>query len=414
MSHFRIIRHEARAQNIRERPGAVKVGHERELRLAVKQYIPHDNPCPADGDLTIIGAHANGFPKELYEPLWDDIYERLQFHNRRIRSIWIADVVHQGQSAVLNEEILGDDPSWFDHERDLLFLMNLFQDYITQPIIGVGHSMGGLQLTHLALMHSSLLQGLILLDPVIQRENPSRKYALPSTYRRDLWPSRADAAENFQSSRFYKTWDRRVLEKWIKYGLRDLPTKLYPTSSKAGARQPAVTLTTPKSQELFTFLRSSYVDDRSGLSRGSPNEEMHPDDIDGFPFYRPEPPQIFRRLPELKPAVLYLFGNNSDLSSPDSRQEKLRVTGTGIGGSGGVSRGRVQEVVLPCGHLVPMELVRESAQASADFIDTELSHWKSQTLKFQKAWGGISHEERTSIDEQWKAHMGPLPKRPKI
>lgn len=63
MSHFRVISHETRAQNTRERPGAVKTGYERELRLAVKQYVPHDNPCPGDGDVTIIGAHANGFPK---------------------------------------------------------------------------------------------------------------------------------------------------------------------------------------------------------------------------------------------------------------------------------------------------------------------------------------------------------------
>ena len=66
MSHFHVVKHETRAQNIRERPGAVKFGHERQLRLAVKQYIPRDNPCPQDGDLTIIGTHANGFPKVLH------------------------------------------------------------------------------------------------------------------------------------------------------------------------------------------------------------------------------------------------------------------------------------------------------------------------------------------------------------
>ncbi|KAJ5085061.1 hypothetical protein N7532_009832 [Penicillium argentinense] len=411
MSHFRVVSHQVRAQGIRERLGAVQFGHERDLRLAVKQYIPHDNPCPAYEDVTIIGAHANGFPKELYEPLWDDMYERLRVHNRRIRSIWIADVVQQGQSSVLNEAILGDDPSWFDHGRDLLFMLNQFQDQITQPIIGVGHSMGGMQLAHLSLMHPSLFQGLVLVDPVIQRENPSRKYALPSTYRRDLWSSRAEAAEKFRSSTFYRSWDPRVLEKWIEYGLRDLPTKLYPTSSESESQTPAVTLTTTKSQELFTFLRSSYIDERSGLPRGSPGEEMHPDDIDGFPFYRPEPPMIFRRLSELKPALMYLFGSKSDLSSPEARQEKLQVTGTGVGGSGGVTCGRVKEVVLPCGHLVPMELVAESAHASADFIDSELTYWESQKLIFKKAWGSIPLAQRTNIDEQWKRHMGLLPKR---
>ena len=50
--------------------------------------------------------------QELYEPLWDEIYEKLRAANRQIRGIWIADVAHQGQSGVLNESILGDDRTW--------------------------------------------------------------------------------------------------------------------------------------------------------------------------------------------------------------------------------------------------------------------------------------------------------------
>jgi hypothetical protein len=66
MSHFRVISHTIRAQSIRERPGAVKHKHEKDLRLAVKQYIPHDNPKPGTEDVTLIGAHANGFPKVAF------------------------------------------------------------------------------------------------------------------------------------------------------------------------------------------------------------------------------------------------------------------------------------------------------------------------------------------------------------
>lgn len=63
MSHFNVVEHTARCQLFRERPGAVHPGHESELRLAVKQYIPLDNLSPKEGDVTIIAAHANGFPK---------------------------------------------------------------------------------------------------------------------------------------------------------------------------------------------------------------------------------------------------------------------------------------------------------------------------------------------------------------
>jgi hypothetical protein len=45
----------------------------------------------------------------LYEPLWDELYQRIGKTGIRIRSIWIADMWNQGQSGVLNEQILGND-----------------------------------------------------------------------------------------------------------------------------------------------------------------------------------------------------------------------------------------------------------------------------------------------------------------
>lgn len=45
----------------------------------------------------------------MYEPLWEDIYRRSKSSGFRIRSIWIADVAHQGASGILNEHLLGDD-----------------------------------------------------------------------------------------------------------------------------------------------------------------------------------------------------------------------------------------------------------------------------------------------------------------
>lgn len=262
-------------------------------------------------------------------------------------------------------------------------------------------------------MHPALFNALILIEPVIQCENPGRKFAQASTFRRDLWPSREQAAEKFKSNRFYQAWDSCVFDRWMEYGLRNLPTPLYPISDETG--KSAVTLTTTKAQELLHYVRPSFVDERTGLPRGVPEEDMHPDDIenDGFPFYRPEPAQIFRRLPDLKPAVLYLFGEKSDLSSPVARQKKLQTTGTGVWGSGGVARGCVEETVLPCGHMAPMELVRESAEASADFIDSKLSSWESRASTFRKAWEQVPAHERLSIGRQWEEQIGVTPRKSK-
>lgn len=122
MSNFRIIEHIVRTQHSRERWAASELGHENRLRLHVKQYIPLSNPRPRTGDVTIIGAVANSFPKETAEPYWDDLHEALKAKGHRIRSIWIADPANQGKSGVLNEQILGPDRnchfSLASNERD--------------------------------------------------------------------------------------------------------------------------------------------------------------------------------------------------------------------------------------------------------------------------------------------------------
>ena len=62
-SIFEIKEHTLECQHIREYARATANSQEEVLQLAIKQYIPLDNPQPKEGDVTIIGAHANGFPK---------------------------------------------------------------------------------------------------------------------------------------------------------------------------------------------------------------------------------------------------------------------------------------------------------------------------------------------------------------
>ena len=105
---FKVQEHSIPTTHIREYPRALADDQEDVLELAVKQYTPL-NTTPKPGDVTIIAAHANGFPKELYEPLWDELLSRCSSVGFGIRGIWIADVVHQGWSSVLNEDKLGND-----------------------------------------------------------------------------------------------------------------------------------------------------------------------------------------------------------------------------------------------------------------------------------------------------------------
>ena len=163
---FKVKEHITPAQYIREYPGATFENQEDELRLHVKQYIPQDSQ-ESPSAVTVIGAHANAFPKELYEPMWEDLCRLLQSRGQPVRSVWMADVTHQGASGNLNAGQLGNDPSWNDHARDLLLMINQFRDKLPRPLVGIGHSMGAVTLVNLSLLHPRLLSALILIDPVI-------------------------------------------------------------------------------------------------------------------------------------------------------------------------------------------------------------------------------------------------------
>ncbi|KIH92577.1 toxin biosynthesis protein [Sporothrix brasiliensis 5110] len=422
-------------QHIREYSRATAHNQEEILQVCAKQYIPRSNPNPQPGDVTIIAAHANGFVKELYEPLWDDLLALSEKNGFRIRSIWIADVAWQGESGVRNEANLGNDPSWYDHSRDLLQMINTFRREMPRPLVGVGHSFGGSIIANLSLMHPRLLSTLVLLDPVLNFRLVGPAFGSTplelSAVRREVWPSRANAAASFRRSKFYAAWDPRVLDAWIKHGLRDLPTKRFPdpdavvgaTQSKqdgpgTSADGPPVTLTTTKHQEVFTFLRPLLqgVDVETG--RRVFSRQRLPDisnaSLSVFgasQLYRPEVPNTAAQLPHLRPGVCYIFGATSNMSTPELRQEKLDLTGVGVGGSGGVAAGRVREVVVEkTGHLVPMDLPTVCAEHAASWIGQELNLWREEERELEAAWWPRGDEAKQTIDAEWRSFIPQKPK----
>ena len=343
----------------------------------------------------------------------------------------MADVAWQGESSVVNEDALGNDPSWFDHPRDLLHLVNVKRAEMPRPIVGIGHSMGGAHLTQLSLMHPRLLHTLVLLDPVVQPQTTQfdsislirdgqrviAKTTQLSTHRRDIWPSRKAAAEGFKRSPFYQAWDPRVLDRWVQYGLRDLPTAIHPLDKAVpDPKNPPVTLRTPLHQEVFTFSRPNYH--HIPGSDAPVSRVTHPDldanHPDSHPFYRPEPSQIFAQLPHLRPSVLYIFAGKSDMCLPAMRAAKLTMTGTGLGGSGGVAAGRVREVFLEeFGHLLAQEAVNECADAAVSWLVPEMRRWRDEEESFRRAWEKKSKVEKMTIDAEWLAHVPAPPRRPK-
>ncbi|UNI22561.1 hypothetical protein JDV02_008439 [Purpureocillium takamizusanense] len=347
--------------------------------------------------------------QELYEPLWDEFYHEAQRLGIRIRSIFIADAAWQGRSGILNEGKLGNDPGWNDYARDIIQLVNHFRP--PPPLLAVGHSFGGNSLTNAALLHPRLFSvGLVLLDPVIGHYdyNPSTVRLSPaalSVNRRDVWPSRDEAAASFRRSKFYQAWDPRVLDRWIEFGLRDV------APAAATAATP-VTLATTKHQEIFTFLRPSWPAFNADGSKVI-HQERCPDlddtlnpSVSNWPLYRAEGGNTMVRLPSVRPAVLYIIGGQSFTTQPDVVCERTAITGTGTGGSGGAAQSRVKQVTHPDhGHLIPMEAPAYCARHAAEWAKGELDRWWAEEKEYDE-WTKKPLAEKTTVSDEYRRYLG--------
>ncbi|KAI9035179.1 putative toxin biosynthesis protein [Aspergillus affinis] len=375
---FKIIDHLLPGQHIREYPHSIQGRQETPLQVAIKQYVPTAQPIP-DNAVTIIGVPGNGSPKETYEPLWEDLYGQLKKMGVSIRGIWVADPTNQGASAVLNENVVGDQTNWYDHSRDLLHMINHFRDEMPRPLIGVAHSMGCAQLVNLSIIHPRLLSTLVLIEPVILEvafggPNPG----IVASRRRDIWESPEKAKASLDKS--LSKWDSRARERYIRYGLRPVPTRLYDPVTDPKVPKTALTLTTTKHQEAWNFFTPNL--ESEDLDRFL-TPDWDPEKERPYLFSRPECWSAMRNLPFVRPSVLWVFGGKSFLSSPEAQDSKMRKTGTGIGGSGGVAQGMVEKALLPnSSHTLVFEQVDWCAQAIAYWIQ----RWFQKYLEGEKFW----------------------------
>ncbi|KAE8398978.1 hypothetical protein BDV37DRAFT_275688 [Aspergillus pseudonomiae] len=336
-SQFQVKEHTIPCQSIREYHHAVK-GVDPPLQLAVKQYIPLNNLNPSPDDITIIAGHANGIPKECYEPIWDDL---LRLTRVKIKAIWMADCSHQGASGVLNEQILGDD--------HLLLMVNHFRDQIQPPIVGVAHSLSCSQFVHLSIMHPRLLHSHVFLEPMIQQ----------------------DAENHIRRNAFWRRWDPRAVNAYIRFGLRRVPT------SSSGT----VTLTTTKAQEAWTYLwfnptphAGSDITERflnSDLAVTTKEGDNHnPNYVTVCPWSC----MAFEFLPYMRPSVF-----------------------------GGVAAGRVHAEVLPgSSQMAPLEKVQDTARLISLWLEAQLELYLKEKVFWECQYNsGKSEQDGRVLSAQW-------------
>lgn len=373
---FEVIEHVVPGQHIRQYLDG-SADENAVLKLVVREYRPRNNPTPGPESITIIAAHGNSDPGQCYEPVWDDLLRASE--HVKIRAIWMADYVNRGSSYVLNENILGDDPSAFDHSRDLLCMVNHFRHHMRAPIFGIGHSSGSGMITHLSILHPRLFHALAMVEPAFQSVPPQYSpYPLATSKRRDLWASREEAAQWFRRSSVLSSYESRMFDAYLDCMLRETPTAAYP----AGTAPPgSVTLITPKAQEIFAFGRPNFSERLEGpLTRK--DRLLFPGLSEvaiKYPFLGFESHQAYLELDDLYPGVLLLTGGKSWINTPKVCEKLVQKIGAGLLGSGGAALGMVTHVVVPdAEHILPQQKPRETAQAISEWLRVEMQRYEDE------------------------------------
>jgi len=248
-------------------------------------------------------------------------------------------------------------------------------------------------------MHPRLLHSLALIEPALQIDPPAGPNpAMSTSYRPDLWESRSKAEASFRKAKFFQTWEPRVLEKYVEFGLRETPAAVYP------AEADSVTLTTTKHQEAWSFVRPNFTP--MSVERDHDVERILAPDVNAeigtHLFNRPEMYSTIQNLPRIRPSVLWISGTRRYINTPASQDDKTAATGTGVGGSGGVAAGKVEKVVIEGGsHMVPFEKVQECATLLSRWLEKRLGEFEAEEEFLKVHDRGKSERDMLVVSKQW-------------
>lgn len=95
--------------------------------------------------------HANGYPPECYQPLFAHLQKHYRVFGMKLRPLW---------EGVSHDEI----EDWHPLSDDLVKFLST---NAPEPVIGVGHSIGGIVTLRAAMISPEKFRAVILLDPVL-------------------------------------------------------------------------------------------------------------------------------------------------------------------------------------------------------------------------------------------------------
>ena len=168
---------------------------------------------------SLVFSHANGFPVGSYRSFLDSLKDSFEIFG------WQARPLIPGSAP---EEISG----WGDLSVDL---KTGIESRFSGPVVGVGHSLGGVLNLLAAASNPELYRALVLLDPVIfsgtrslvwgQMKRWGRAHRLPlmagALKRRDAWPDIETVRRSWIEKSAFEGWTNQAFEAYLKAGLEE-------------------------------------------------------------------------------------------------------------------------------------------------------------------------------------------------
>ncbi len=171
-------------------------------------------------------APANGFPPQVYEPLAQALAPDLGLWG------WIPRPMRATEPPP-------EDLHWSHLAREYADHLG---DVVSLPVIGLGHSLGGVMTLMAAVLRPQAFRAVVLLDPVIfeprvlchvqrwrrrgaplEGNFPLARLVRGALHRRQTFSSPPEAEAHFRSRALFRKWHPRALEAYVSHGLRSQP-----------------------------------------------------------------------------------------------------------------------------------------------------------------------------------------------
>jgi pimeloyl-ACP methyl ester carboxylesterase len=191
----------------------------------MKTAYPETVPTYSWGDPSrarILFLHANSFAAGMYQPFMEGLLD--DYH------VLAPELPGHGQSQWPG--VIKGWPSLADY-----YLQQMDNQGLTDPVIAMGHSIGGIISLIMAVKQPQRFSKIVLLDPVllpgkiltliaIMRALGQRKrfpLARKAYRRRTHYPDRESALERYRHKRVFARWQPRFLRGYVDHCLRTLP-----------------------------------------------------------------------------------------------------------------------------------------------------------------------------------------------